>query len=236
MLTRAGGAAAFAARVALLSVSLLVVPDAICVAQGAVTGRVTLLEKPGQKTTDLETAVIWLEPVTRSPSRAPGTKVQVAMRGRQFSPRVRVVQVGTTVEFPNQDPFSHNIFSSAPGSSFDLGLYGRGQTKSQVFAKAGPIPIYCDIHARMSAYVVAVATAWFAQPGPDGRWTVPGVPAGTYRVNVWHERGGVQTAPLAVPAAGVEAAAVQLDARGYAEAEHKDKFGGNYTRPGQIRY
>jgi plastocyanin len=215
---------------------MLAISGGIAIAQGAVAGRVTLLEKPGQKTTDLETAVIWLEPTTPTTARPRITKVEVAMRARQFAPRVRVVPVGTTVAFPNQDPFSHNIFSSTPGSAFDLGIYGRGQEKAQVFAKAGAIPVYCNVHAKMSGFVVAVATPWFGQPGPDGRWQIDGVPAGSYVVHVWHERAGDQTRTIAVPEAGVEVPSVQLDARGYAFVQHKDKFGKDYTGPGQIRY
>lgn len=204
--------------------------------QGTVTGRVTLQEKPGTKTTDLDNAVVWLEPATPSATRPRPTKVELAMRGRQFAPHVRVVPVGSTVSFPNQDPFSHNIFSSAEGTLFDLGIYGRGQAKDQLFAKAGAIPVYCNVHAKMTGFVVVVPTNWYAQARGDGRWSIEHVPAGRYTLHVWHERGAERTVPVTVAADGADAQEIQLDARGYVVAEHKDKTGGNYTGPGQIKY
>lgn len=216
--------------------ALLLVCAGLAAAQGAVTGRVTLMEKPGTKTTDLDNAVVWLEPVAASAARPRPIKVELAMRSRQFAPHVRVVPVGSTVSFPNQDPFAHNIFSSAQGSAFDLGQYGRGQSKDQIFSKAGAIPIYCNVHARMASFVVVVPTSWYAEPGADGRWSISGVPAGKYTMHVWHERATEQAIPLTVAAGGAEPADVQLDARGYVLAEHKDKFGKDYTGPGQIKY
>ena len=216
--------------------SALVLPLSTSVAQGTVSGRVTLMEKPGQKTTDLDAAVIWLEPVGGSTSRPRALKAEVAMRSRQFSPHVRVVTVGSAVQFPNQDPFSHNIFSSTPGSAFDLGLYGRGQTKEQVFAKPGAIPVYCNVHAKMASFVIVVPTPWYAQASADGRWSIGDVPAGTYTLHIWHERGTEQTRSITVTANGADAAEAQLDARGYVLAEHKDKWGKDYTAPGQVKY
>jgi plastocyanin len=204
--------------------------------QGTVSGRVVLIEKPGQKTNDLDNAVIWLEPTSGAASRPRPTKVEVAMRARQFAPHVRVVSAGSTVSFPNQDPFSHNTFSSTPGSSFDLGLYGRGQSRDQVFTKAGPTPVYCNIHSRMAAFVVVVTTPWFAQTGADGRWAIPGVPPGTYTMHIWHERAPKQTRELTVAAGGVAGVEAQMDARGFVLVEHKDKYGKDYTGPGQIKY
>src|SRR6185503_16097547 len=164
------------------------------------------------------------------------SKVELAMRARQFAPHVRVVAVGSTVSFPNQDAFGHNIFSSTPGSSFDLGLYGRGQSKDQVFSKAGAIPVYCNIHSRMAGFVVVVASPWYAQASADGRWSIAGVPAGTYTAHIWHERGPEATKSVTVTAAGAEGIDAQIDARGFVLAEHKDKFGKDYTGPGQIKY
>ena len=158
------------------------------------------------------------------------------MRARQFAPHVRVVAVGSTVAFPNQDPFGHNIFSSTPGSSFDLGLYGRGQSKEHVFSKPGAIPVYCNIHSRMAGFVVVVATPWHAQASADGRWSIAGVPVGAYTAHIWHERGTTVTRPVTVTASGTDAIDVQIDARGFVLAEHKDKFGKDYTGPGQIKY
>jgi plastocyanin len=205
--------------------------------QGAtVSGRVVLIEKAGQKTTDLDNAVVWLVPRAASSARPRVSKVEVAMRARQFAPHVRVVPVGATVAFPNQDPFGHNIFSSTPGSSFDLGLYGRGQSREQVFSKAGAIPVYCNIHSRMAAFVVVVASPWYSQASADGRWSIKGVPPGTYTAHIWHERGAEATRQVTVTAAGAEGIDAQIDARGFVLAEHKDKFGKDYTGPGQSKY
>jgi plastocyanin len=200
-----------------------------------VTGRVTLQEKAGQKTTDLDNAVIWLEPGA-AVAKPRGEKVELAMRARQFAPHVKVVPIGSTVSFPNGDPFSHNIFSSTPGTSFDLGLYGKGQTKDHLFAKPGAIPVYCNVHSRMAGFVVVVNTPYYAQATGDGRWTIANVPAGKYTMHVWHERGVEQSQPVTIAASGYDTGEVQLDARGFVLTEHKDKYGKDYTGPGQIRY
>jgi plastocyanin len=215
---------------------LLALPAGISLAQGTVSGRVTLQEKPGTKTTDLDNAVVWLESTTPSATRPRSSKVAVEMRARQFAPHVRVVTVGSTVQFPNQDPFQHNLFSSTPGTLFDLGYYGRGESKDWVFNKTGAIPVYCNVHARMGAFVVVVPTLLFAQAAADGRWAIASVPAGRYMLHIWHERAAEQTQPVTVPATGAGVTDAQLDARGFVEGPHKDKLGKDYTGPGQIRY
>jgi hypothetical protein len=143
------------------------------------------------------------------------------------------VGVGTRIEFPNQDPFSHNIFSNAPGASFDLGLYGRGTSKHTEFKKAGAFPIYCNIHSRMAGFVVAVATPWYTQAGSDGRYTISGMPPGRYVVTFWHERAPVQTKEIVVNSSGMAGVDAQLDARGYKFTAHKDKFGKDYKASGE---
>lgn len=215
---------------------VVLTPRGVIAQSGTVSGRVVIVEKPGQKTTDLDNAVVWLTPTGTSAAKPRQSKVELAMRARQFAPHVRVVAVGSTVAFPNQDPFGHNIFSSTPGSSFDLGLYGRGQTREQVFSKAGAIPVYCNIHSRMAAFVVVVSSPWYAQASADGRWSISGVPPGTYTAHIWHERGAETSRSITVTAQGLAGIDTQLDARGFVLTEHKDKFGKNYTGPGQIKY
>jgi plastocyanin len=203
-------------------------------AQGAVSGRVAMQEKPGETTKDFDATVIYL--VSKgAPPRFSASKSQIAMNGRQFTPRVRVVTVGSTIAYANQDPFSHNIFSTAPGAAFDLGTYGSGATKSTEFRKAGAFPVYCNIHAQMTAFVVVVSTPYFTQAGADARWTIPRVPSGKYELHVWHERAPEVTQELDVPAAGVANADVTLDARGFKQVAHKNKLGKDYTANG-VRY
>lgn len=214
---------------------------------GAVSGQLTMLERPGERTTDLENAVVYLEPARGTPQPRRGDSVvprapdpdslhaQIMMQGRQFVPRVRVVPAGSWVDFPNQDNFSHNIFSSASGAAFDLGLYGKGKSKPAKFKKAGTFPIFCNIHARMSAYVVALNTPHYAQPAADGRFSIAGVPAGRYVVHFWHERAPEQTREITVGASssGVPNVDAQLDARGYRWVAHKNKFGQEYSSAGE---
>ncbi len=210
---------------------LVVAPLTLC-AQGEVTGRVSIQEKPGETTTDIAGAVVYLIPKSGVP-RLNEAKAQVTMDGRQFKPRVRVVTPGSTVDFPNTDPFSHNIFSTAPGAAFDLGTYGSGPGKSTQFKKAGTYPVYCNIHAKMTAWVVVVPTPFVTQPGNDGRFTVNNVPAGKYELHVWHERTNELVKDVDVAASGLTTDAT-LDGRGFKFVEHKNKFGKDYSSA--VRY
>jgi len=215
---------------ALLAMALVLAAAPTARAQGAVAGRVAITERPGEPTTDFASTVIYLAPKDSARLRTRPVPATITMTGRAFAPHVRVVTPGSKVEFPNQDPFSHNIFSSTPGQVFDLGLYGSGRSKDAVFRRAGAYPVYCNIHPRMVSFVVVSPSPWYAQAGNDGRWSIEGVPAGEYVLTVWHERAPVATQPITVPATGVPDIATTLDARGYRFQEHKNKFGREYDR------
>jgi hypothetical protein len=139
-----------------------------------------------------------------------------------------VVPRGSTVAFPNHDPFNHNVFSVSPEGPFDLGLYGRGTAKSVRFEKPGVIKVYCNVHASMRGLVVVQETSLYAQPGADGSFRMDGVPPGDYILHAWHERAPEVTSPLKVTE-GVPPVAVTLDARGYRLEQHKDKNGRSYS-------
>jgi plastocyanin len=209
---------------------------ATAVAQGNVTGRITLTERPGEPTSDIQNAVIYLVRMDSASARPRAVRTEIAMKGRAFEPRVRVVTIGSRVAFPNQDPFSHNIFSTTTGAVFDLGLYPSGRSKDAPFRRAGAFPVYCNIHPRMTSYVVVAPTPWYTQVGNDGRWTIAGVPAGRYQAHVWHERAAEKVLDIEVGPSGRAAVDVELDARGFRFAQHKNKFGKEYDKTGKDRY
>ena len=206
-------------------------------AQATVAGRVSVLERDGKRTSDLEYAVLWLEPLAgQAPAAAPGS-TEIVMESRRYRPAVRVVAPGSAVRFPNYDPFRHNVFSDAGPSQFDLGLYGRGETRDARFPTAGVYPIFCNIHSKMVSFVVAVASPWRAQAGADGTFQIADVPAGRYRLIAWHDRGGKQTREIEVAAAGGRVQTdVELDARGWRYVAHKNKHGRDYPPETRDRY
>lgn len=197
-------------------------------AQGTVSGRISIQEKSGEKTSDFASTVIYLEPQAGSAKAGEG-KAQMAINGRNFAPRVRVVTAGSTVDYPNQDPFTHNVFSTTPGALFDLGSYGSGTSKSNQFKKPGAYAIYCNVHSKMTGYVVVVSTRWYTQAAADGRWDIAKVPAGKYTLTVWHERAKPVQSEIEVPAAGLASLDNKIDASGYKEIPHKDKVGKDYS-------
>jgi hypothetical protein len=150
-------------------------------------------------------------------------------------PRVRVVTAGSRVDFPNQDPFRHNVFSNTAGGTFDLGLYPRGTARGTVFRRAGVYPIFCNIHSCMSAFVVAVSTPYHTQAQADGSWTIESVPPGRYILHAWHERTAERTREIVVEGTlgGLDE---QLDARGWRAVPHKNKFGQEYPPTERDRY
>ena len=224
-------------------VAIAVATPAVARAQGTVTGVLALEERPDAEHGDVRGAVVYLVPRTPLPAvaprdaSAPPMNASIAMRGREFVPHVRVVAAGGSVAFPNQDPFSHNVFSNVEYGAFDLGLYRRGTARSASFTRAGIYPIYCNIHSQMVSFVVAVPTPWAAQPESDGRFTIRGVPAGRYVLHAWHERGAAEVIrEVDIGPNGAGPLPVVIDARPYAGTQHLNKFGRPYAVIRDDRY
>jgi plastocyanin len=196
---------------------------------GDVRGRLTVLDKGKEQADDVGQAVIWLD----RPGPVQAVQAEITTSKKSFSPHVLVVPVGSTVAFPNHDPFNHNVFSLSEEQPFDLGLYGRGATRSVRFTRAGIIRVYCNVHAQMSALVVVRDGPDFTQPEGDGSFVLPQVPAGRYQLHAWHERSEGISQPLDVPSSGLADVALQLDARGYRFRPHLNKYGQPYPLEGR---
>ena len=137
--------------------------------------------------------VVWLTPLATAAGGiiAPSSshpQSQIAQINKSFDPHVLVIQVGTPVQFPNKDPFLHNVFSLFDGKRFDLGFYEAGSSKAVHFDRAGVSFLFCNIHPEMSGAVVAVDTPFFGMSDRSGRVTIQDVPDGRYQLNVWYER------------------------------------------------
>lgn len=218
---------------------------AICglASDAGISGRVQILEKDNKPSEDLSDAVVYLDAAGPAASAAKLVTVEIAITDKTYAPHVVVVPVGSTVRFPNHDPFNHNVFSVSEPNSFDLGLYGRGEAKSHTFDHPGLVRVYCNVHPRMVAYVLVMANRYYAQPASDGSFTIDNVPAGHYRLHVWHERIPSEvvrdvSAGGTGGAGGADAALlIALDARGYKWEPHRNKYGRNYpTNAGRERY
>jgi plastocyanin len=133
-------------------------------------------------------AVVWLKRASGETPRPAAAKGKVVtQRNKSFIPRVLAVPVGTKVDFRNEDEIFHNVFSLSRPNDFDTGLYRQGTSYSQIFRKAGPVQLLCNIHASMIGYVYVVDTPYYAQADLSGAFTIKGVPPGEYEISVWHE-------------------------------------------------
>ena len=120
-------------------------------------------------------------------------RVAIHQVNESFTPRVVAVTVGSEVEFPNDDPIYHNVFSLSRAKNFNLGRYPRGDTRRVRFDRPGVVKVFCEIHSHMSATVMVFDHPWFAVPGEDGRFELPPIPAGDRQITAWHERLGDTT-------------------------------------------
>ncbi len=134
----------------------------------------------------LNEAVVFLESREARAVVRPMTGVEVAQKSRQFSPQVNVVTVGTAVSFPNQDTVRHHVYSFSPTKSFELKLYIGTPAQPVVFDKTGIAVLGCNIHDQMVAWMVVVDTPYHARSSAQGVALLPQVPAGQYRLRVWH--------------------------------------------------
>jgi plastocyanin len=146
---------------------------------------------------DIKNVVVYLKNVKYSGALAP-THAEIRQEHETFLPHVLAVTRGSTVDFPNDDPFFHDVFSLSSAATFDLGHYPPGQSRSQKLTKPGLVKIYCHIHSQMSATILVLDHPYFAIPNLDGTFTLPNIPAGHYTIVGWHERIGERTANVDV--------------------------------------
>ena len=147
-------------------------------ASGTIEGQVTYKGRP-----PAEPVVVYVKGSgPRAPSNA---RAEVEQLNQQFQPRGIVIAAGDTVDFPNRDPYFHNVFSVEPGSEFTLGMYRRGESGSYTFHDPGVVHVYCNEHANMAMEVLVLENAWFATVDAEGRFRIDGVAPGQRTVAVW---------------------------------------------------
>lgn len=215
---------------ALLAVSGLAAAEEI-------RGTVLLLARGGKtlaKDSDVSQAVVYFEPAGAAPPRRSEVPFEMVTRQKQFAPRVLVVPRGARVRFPNQDPILHNVFSVSPGNAFDLGLYRDGPGKEEKLERPGLVRVFCNVHHSMVAYILVLDTPYYTQPGPDGRFTLTGLPKGPGKLTVWHEQADLWTIGLALPQSQPVSARVEVVRPRI--PPHLNKTGQSYFRSGRDRY
>jgi plastocyanin len=216
---RRGAGIALVAALAILRPAL---PDAPVRAQtgstGTIAGRVTITSRirgsalpaatyPSRSVTlpapshvpELRSVVVYLKDVANH-GTPPPMRRQIRQEHESFVPRVVAITRGSTVDFPNGDPYFHNVFSLSTATSFDLGRFPKGQSRSQQFTKAGLVKVYCHLHSHMSASILVLDHPFFAVPDDAGTFVLGAVPAGDYRIVGWHERVGERIIPVSVVA------------------------------------
>ena len=146
---------------------------------------------------EIKNVVVYLKGITFE-GALPISHQEIRQENEAFIPRVLAVTRGSTVDFPNGDPYFHNVFSLSSVSRFDLGRYPMGRRKSTTFSRSGLVKVYCHIHSHMSASILVLDHPYFTIPNLDGTFTLPDVPAGKYTIVGWHERIGERTGTVEV--------------------------------------
>ncbi len=170
------------------SVIFLLVLSALCSAQVPAAGVTSMVsDSAGQP---VENAVISLTPRDGAlpPPAAIAPSVKMDQWGKQFTPYVLPVRVGTQVQFPNRDNIKHHVYSFSPAKRFELKLYSSGTAQPVLFDKPGIVPLGCNIHDWMLAYIYVLETPYFAKTDAQGHATIDSLPEGIYHVEVWHPR------------------------------------------------
>jgi plastocyanin len=161
-------------------------------------------------------AVVTLAAPRQGPVRFPWA-YRMAQQNLQFDPFILIVPAGADVAFPNLDKVRHHVYSFSASKSFELKLYGRDETRVVRFDKPGVVPLGCNIHDSMVAFIVVVDTPFAAKTDAAGQATLSGAPAGSLALKVWHPYlrapGNALTATVAVPKDGVVRATLVGDLR-----------------------
>jgi plastocyanin len=168
----------------------LVLTCATAAAAGTIEGKLT------------PDSVVYVDTIAGKTFAAPAQKPLIDQKGLKFNPGILVVQVGTTVDFQNDDSVQHNVFWPSVGGNkkegHNLGTWPRGEKRSYKFEQPGVVALLCNVHPEMSGYIVVSPTPYFAQTDASGSFKIDDVPDGKYSLVIWHEGAKAQTKPVTV--------------------------------------
>lgn len=204
-----------------------------------VSGQVSVTATNGTTRANRDVSVVfWLIPLADQAMPHPNAQnasphPKLIQRNKTFDPHILAVQVGSQVDFPNRDPFFHNVFSLFDGKRFDLGLYEAGSSRGVHFDRAGICYIFCNIHPQMSAVVVVVDTPYFAVSDARGEFVIPQAPPGRYQLNSWEEHCSSKTLNELSRQISIEENSVSLGSVHLQESDkpitvHLNKYGKQY--------
>ena len=201
-----------------------------------VSGEVTLTQSGSDAAPDASQVVVWLSPsgsTTMPHTAIDKPRYRLVQRNKRFEPGLLVVPVGSVVDFPNDDPWFHNVFSLYRGKRFDLGLYQAGAQRSVRFDRIGPSYLFCNIHPEMTGVVLAVDSSLYAISDKSGRYIINGVAPGKYTMHVWYENAkpeSLASLQRAVVVDGTQRAlpTVSVPVVKQIQKEHKNKYGQDY--------
>lgn len=210
-----------------------------------VRGRVEVTDAGKTPPQKIPATVVWLTPIAASgaeappapdPPPTPAATQRLVQKNKSFDPHILVVPVGSMVEFPNRDPFFHNVFSLFEGKRFDLGLYEAGTSRMVKFDRPGISYIFCNIHPEMSAVVIATPTPLWAISNREGQVSLAGVPYGRYILHVWSEGMGSdeaqpQTREITIGENASSLGVIRVPQANGQHMAHKNKYGRDYDEP-----
>ena len=133
---------------------------------------------------------------------APSGPMTIDQHGCRYHPHVFGIRVGQELDIVNSDPTLHNIHALPKSNSeFNTGQPIQGMKTMHMFnAKEVMVPFKCDVHGWMNAYIGVLDHPFFGVTDADGKFSLKGVPPGTYTIEAWHEKGGTQTAMVTIGA------------------------------------
>jgi len=201
-----------------------------------VSGEVTLTQSGSDSAPDASQVVVWLTPsgsTTMPHTAIDKPRYRLVQRNKRFEPGLLVVPVGSVVDFPNDDPWFHNVFSLYRGKRFDLGLYQAGAQRSVRFDRIGPSYLFCNIHPEMTGVVLAVDSSLYAISDKSGHYLINGVAPGRYTMHVWYENAKPESLASLQRTVVVDdltraLPAVSVPVVKQLQKEHKNKYGQDY--------
>lgn len=167
---------------------LVAVPAARLSLRAAETGEVAgTIKVSGVR--DSANVVVFLDGVVKKAAATPAGRTVMDQKNLVFEPHVLPVVKGAAVDFPNSDKVRHNVYSPAGSAKpFNLGTYPSGMSKTEEFDNPGIVPLRCNVHSEMSAFILVLDTPYFATTDKFGRFSIKDVPPGSYTLRAWHEK------------------------------------------------